>query len=577
MAATATTRRNQPAQMLPAFLRDTRVLAVLGQLVFVILVVAFFSLVGSAILNSLAAKNLTPNLNFLTDRAGFDISEFSIPYSSDSNYGTAFVVGLINTLRIVVLGLITTTILGILGGIFLLSNNWLLSNITRALVEVLRNTPLIVQLFVWYFIIMFSLPEFRRALSFPNEGVTFIPLVRLGLYLVLWLVIWSNTRLLPRDHWRRLLRPALLAGIFAAEFALWLAAAQPVWRELAGLGSLFDLRFLAYTAISLGLAAAVWRFAPAALRGLALAVLLGQFGGGLAFYFGLLPQGALRLEIYPALLLSVRGIVFPEVLFTAHFGAWMAFVSVGVALAIVLWIIFGARTEDTGRQYPRVQYALLSILGFAAAGWLILSLAQPTPQSVPVTLEDGTSAFLPLAEARAQGLLTREDELFYSSLPLEIRLPEQGINRAGIITGLNAGTSVSPEYMALLLGLVIYTAAFIAEIVRAGIRAVPKGQIEAARALGLTTGQVLSIIVLPQALRVIIPPLGNQYLNLAKNSSLAIAIAYADLYAVTQTIMNQSGQSITGMTMVMLTYLAMSLTIAFVTNLANRRFQLVTR
>jgi general L-amino acid transport system permease protein len=153
----------------------------------------------------------------------------------------------------------------------------------------------------------------------------------------------------------------------------------------------------------------------------------------------------------------------------------------------------------------------------------------------------------------------------------------QKISPAGIVSGLVSGSQITPEYMALLLGLVVYTAAFIAEIVRAGILAVPRGQIEAARALGLSTNQTLRVIILPQALRVIIPPLGNQYLNLAKNSSLAVAVAYADLVLVTTTIMNQSGQSVTGITMIMLTYLALSLIIAAAINLVNRRFQIVTR
>jgi general L-amino acid transport system permease protein len=131
--------------------------------------------------------------------------------------------------------------------------------------------------------------------------------------------------------------------------------------------------------------------------------------------------------------------------------------------------------------------------------------------------------------------------------------------------------------MALLLGLTVYTGAFIAEIVRAGIQAVPHGQVEAARAIGLNSAQVLRLVVLPQALRVIIPPLGNQYLNLSKNSSLAIAIAYSDLVLVTTTIMNQSGQSVTGMAMILITYLIISLTIATVMSAVNRRFQLTTR
>ena len=153
-----------------------------------------------------------------------------------------------------------------------------------------------------------------------------------------------------------------------------------------------------------------------------------------------------------------------------------------------------------------------------------------------------------------------------------LQLPTQ--NRFGrFLTGLE----ITPEYMALLLALVIYTSAFIAEIVRAGIQAVPPGQLEAARAIGLTRAQSLQHIVFPQAMRVIIPPLGNQYLNLAKNSSLGLSIAFADTFSAATTIMNQSGQTITAFLIVMLFYLSLSLLISVVMNAVNRRFELVTR
>ncbi|MCC6895329.1 MAG: ABC transporter permease subunit [Anaerolineae bacterium] len=254
----------------------------------------------------------------------------------------------------------------------------------------------------------------------------------------------------------------------------------------------------------------------------------------------------------------------------------MAYVALGVTLALILWFYLGRVTEQTGRQYPRPLYALLSIVVFVVVGWVAVG-AEPAPTTIPVTGADGTTTFMPLADARAGNLLTTADEQLYSTSPLLYIAPVQRVNAAGVVSGYVSGTQVSPEYIALLLGLVVYTAAFIAEIVRAGILAVPKGQIEASRALGFTTSQTLRMIILPQAMRVIIPPLASQYLNLAKNSSLAIAVAFADLVQITYTIMNQSGQSITGITMIMLTYLTISLIIALFTNLANRRFQLVTR
>jgi len=147
------------------------------------------------------------------------------------------------------------------------------------------------------------------------------------------------------------------------------------------------------------------------------------------------------------------------------------------------------------------------------------------------------------------------------------------------LVGFNfvGGLTLSPEFTALLVGLTIYTAAFIAEIVRAGILSVPRGQTEAALSLGLSRGQVLRLVVLPQALRVIIPPLTSQYLNIAKNSPLAIAIGYPDLVAVSNTAINQTGQAVEGVALVMVVFLCLSLALSMLMNWYNRRIALVTR
>ncbi|HJS17643.1 MAG TPA: ABC transporter permease subunit [Anaerolineales bacterium] len=147
------------------------------------------------------------------------------------------------------------------------------------------------------------------------------------------------------------------------------------------------------------------------------------------------------------------------------------------------------------------------------------------------------------------------------------------------LAGLNftGGLRLTPEFTALLLGLVVYTSSFIAEIVRAGIQAVSRGQVEAARSLGLTNNQTLRLIVFPQALRIIIPPLTSQYLNLAKNSSLAIAIGYPDLFSVAGTVFNQTGAVIEIVVIMMLSYLSISLLISVLMNAYNRRIQLVER
>jgi general L-amino acid transport system permease protein len=137
--------------------------------------------------------------------------------------------------------------------------------------------------------------------------------------------------------------------------------------------------------------------------------------------------------------------------------------------------------------------------------------------------------------------------------------------------------TLSPEFSALLAGLVLYTAAFIGEVIRGGIQAVGRGQSEAAFALGLREGQTLRLVVLPQALRVIIPPLTSQYLNLAKNSSLAIAIGYPDLFSVSRTMANQTGQPVSMIVLVMATYLSISLATSLLMNIYNRRIQIKER
>jgi len=560
----------QDRSLIPAFLRDQRILSIIGQLIFAFVLVYLISSLWGSILTSLSSKNLTPNFTFLSNRAGFDIGESPAWYSSNSNYGDAFRVGLINSLRIISVGLVLTTIVGVLAGIFLLSSNWLLRNVTRGAVELLRNTPILIQLIFWYAIVIASLPDFRAPLTLLPEGRYTFPLrwlLEIGIVAFLWFGYLAKEKYgSPR---RVFWTSALLGGIVAIEAGFILVGAA------FGSASLSSMGFIVYAVISIiAIIAAVTQIKNT-MRWRAIGLTVGQFVGGLLFYFGILPGNGLPFDIAPTLFISRRGFAFPEFHTTARFAAWLAFIGIGVSLALVLWIYLGRLTEQTGRAYPRIRYGLLAIVIFAIIGWLAVAV-QPQPTAVPVT-KDNQTVFLSLDDARAQGLLTSADEEYYSTSPILYVLPVQRVNAAGVVSGYVSGTQVSPEYIALLLGLVIYTAAFIAEIVRAGILAVPKGQIEASRALGFSTTQTLWMIILPQAMRVIIPPLASQYLNLAKNSSLAIAIAFADVVTISTTIMNQSGQSVSGITLIMLTYLTISLVIAFFTNLANRRFQLVTR
>jgi general L-amino acid transport system permease protein len=233
--------------------------------------------------------------------------------------------------------------------------------------------------------------------------------------------------------------------------------------------------------------------------------------------------------------LSNRGVSLPALRPTDSFGTWWPFLAAALIGAVLLLILRGRAVHRTGRPSFSLLWVGIPLIVIPALGWLLIP-----------------------------------------SHPLLLDLPEM-ITKSGGVVKVEGGGAFSSEFMALLVGLVVYTGAFIAEVVRAGIQAVPKGQTEAARAQGFTGGQILRLIVLPQALRVIIPPLISQYLNLVKNSSLALAIGFLDLYAVSTTMLNQSGRVVEIFLIVMASYLAFSLTISLLMNIFNRRVQIVER
>lgn len=182
--------------LLPAFLRNTRVLGALSQVIFVFVFVSLLSLLWSNINSTLAARNLTPGFGFLETRAGFNITESPSWYNAERTYREAFTVGVINTLRVVSVGLVLATVIGVLLGIALLANNWLIRTISKTYVEILRNTPLLVQLFFWYFVVILGLPN--EDIRLPAEGIVVLSL-RLPVYLVSWVAIgaWQARRQQP--------------------------------------------------------------------------------------------------------------------------------------------------------------------------------------------------------------------------------------------------------------------------------------------------------------------------------------------------------------------------------------------
>ena len=248
-----------------------------------------------------------------------------------------------------------------------------------------------------------------------------------------------------------------------------------------------------------------------------------------AFFYEMLPRPRQALELFNGVFLCNRGLIFgvPE----AH----PAYGYMGIAFLIgCVGIYFlrrwaRLRQDRTGQSFPVIRVSLAILIGLPLIAWVLAGA--PTAMDVPVL---------------------------------------QGFNFKG-------GVTVSPEFTALLLGLVLYTAAFVAEVVRAGIQSVSKGQTEAAVSIGLRSGQVLNLVILPQALRVIIPPLTSQMLNLTKNSSLAVAIGYPDFVSVSGTAINQTGQAIEGVAMIMMIYLIFSLSTSAFMNWYNKKMKLVER
>jgi general L-amino acid transport system permease protein len=380
-----------------SFWRDTRFLQALAQAIFVILVlIAGQWLIGN-LMTSLDERGLDLNFRFFQRTAGFGIGE-GLPFERTDTYWRAYVVGFVNSIRVIVFGLALATVLGILSGIALLSTNWLLRNLVGAYVEVMRNTPLLVQLFFIYFGIILKLPSLQDRLILGPFSLS-----NRGFYL---------PRAVPQDG-------------------------STLWLTLSG----------------------------AALVG-----------------------------------------------------------------GIILYRVLLQRRIQTGEETRPVLMASFLIFGVPLLSWFLLP-------GNPYTLE-----YPELVGLRIEG-----------------------------------GARLTPEFAGILSGLVLYTAAFIADIVRAGILAVPKGQLEAAKASGLTQAQVLRLVILPQAMRVIIPPLTNQFLNLAKNSSLAVGVGFPDLYNISSTIFNQSGQAVQVISLMMATYLLMSLLISFVMNALNARLKIPER
>lgn len=364
-----------------------------------VLVIGFFAyeIVNNTIIN-LNKRNIATGFEFLNKTAGFDLIQSLVAFSSESSYGQALIAGFLNTLLVAGIGIVLATMLGFLVGIMRLSKNWIVAKIATFYIETVRNVPLLLQMFVWYGVVLKSLPGPREAINIGD-----------------------------------------------------------------------------------------------------------------------------------AVFVSNRGLNMPDTVYGD--GAWAALAGLAVAIAGAMALRSWARQRQvaTGQPFPYILAGIGMVLALPVAGLLLAGW--PVSFDYPVL---------------------------------------GGFNFTG-------GSVIIPEFMALLVALTVYTGSFIAEIVRAGIQAVSHGQTEAARALGLRNAATTRLVVIPQALRVIIPPLASQYLNLTKNSSLAVAIGYPDLVATGGTVLNQTGQAVEIVMIWMIVYLTLSLTTSGFMNWFNARMRLVER
>ena len=525
------------------FWRDVRVLGILAQLAFIVLVV----LGAGWIINNVAGNLSTLGeaqflcrdgtssfrcaFDFLRLDAQFDISETPVSYDPSDPYARALLVGLLNTAKVAFWGVILATLLGTFVGIARLSPNWLINKVAKWYVDILRNTPLLLQLFFLYFGVIVLFPQIRAATQ--PFGLP-IYLSQRGIN-----IPWP---------------------VFMPSFATWLAflvlglvQAQVLWiilgRREQQTGK--ESNRLVWAVLSFIIVAVIgWYVSSASADNQAI----------------LVSQSA-RVSQFDDLRTSVADRLGVEEL--AEIDAAVA----GGSL--------------TAEQVQEVALTVCAIEGSASEANLTAQLREA---NIPYTVErfsrpDQATAAYGAGECELfvanQATLAAERNLLENSnnhlilpvreTPVRLAVPRiEGLNFVG-------GVKLTPNFAAILIGLVLYTGAFIAEIVRAGIQSVPKGQTEAAKALGLTESQRLRLVVLPQALRVIIPPLTSQYLNLAKNSSLAIAVGYDDLWRISYTTLNQSGRVLQVFLLVMGAYLSLSLLISALLNWYNRRIALVER
>ena len=506
---------------LSMLLNDTRYRAYTLQAIALLLVIVAASYLASNLARNLEAAGLNISFAFLGEPAGYDINQRPIAYDNQDTHLRASLVGVLNTLIVAFLGCITATILGVFAGVLRLSNNWLVAKLMSVYVEAFRNVPVLIWILIIFFIMTAALPApnaFRGVEPEQTMVMDALAFTNRGIYV-------------PGP----VMGPG--GGLVLAVFALSVAAVFAYRRYATKL--LYDTgrdlpRGWPSLAILVVPAALVWAAFALTVGSAQNTVLVPEGKGGqtLAEYAN--AEGGAQICVIDG---NTSSVVAKTGLLRAQSEALSGPVEDRAALRI---------------STNRVADPAAAVAAFEAGDCDVLAL--PPAQAVEV---DGADALTTTVRA---------------GRPFEFDRP--------YLSGFNFsdGIQVRGSLIALWFALAIYTGAFIAENVRAGIQAIPRGQTEAAASLGIRPGRIMSLVILPQALRIIIPPVISQYLNLTKNSSLAIAVGYMDVTGTLGGItLNQTGRAIEAILLLMLFYLLISLTISAVMNAFNNAVKLKER
>ncbi len=520
MAAPVAERPTGAEHVRPPFWRNVTVVKWAAQLGFFAFFVWLFWLLVTQATSNLASRGIPFSWDFLGEPLGVQLGEgFN---TSPATGLEALAVGMVNMFRITISGVLAATVLGTIIGVARLSKNWIVSKVANAYIEFFRNIPLLVQIYFWQAVVLslatLGVDQEGRGLLFASSKGIAIP--------------WFSPQ---AGRWQY---SALLL------VAIYLSRRVYKWRvdilEREGR----ETHPMAW---------AMGTFATMVLAGWVIHPIMGVLGwvfAVLAWLSGNIPVIALQVGL-AALSLYVGWRYIKGYLDRRRTPAGLA-----------------KLTDD---DYFRL--ILGGVLAVAAALFFMLG-----PGEATITRLLGRSLTFKMnwgLEPTFEFLASRFD--FATGSPLRLTFPEVIVPTRFAQYSSEVGKAFSPAYVSVWVGVTLYTAAFIGEIVRAGIMAVPIGQNEAAAAVGLRRGQALRLVVLPQAFRIVLPPLGSQYLNLAKNTSLGIAVAYADIVQVGQTIYNQEGQTLAVFLIWMGFYSAVSLVLSAIVNYYNRKMQLVER